>query len=108
MSTRHDQRPIETPSSPSERASSAVTVVVSAFAWAGALGVIGSALYWMATSAIGLFERGSWLALALLGVAFVFAIAWLLRSPVLGRLWLCTAFVLAVVFLAPFFARVLW
>jgi hypothetical protein len=104
---RYDRRSLDTPSSPSERASSAISSVISAIALAGALGVIGSALYWLATLALEFFARGTWLALALLGSVLVFAVAWFLRSSVLGRLWFFAAFVLSIVFLAPFVQRAL-
>lgn len=104
---RYDERPIDAPVSPSERASSAASAVISAVALAGALGVISSTLYWVATLVTGFLTRGSWLAVALIGAGLVFAVAWFLRSSVLGRLWFFTAFLLAVAFLAPFVQRVL-
>jgi hypothetical protein len=107
MTMRHDDRPLELLSSPSQRASSAVSAVISAFALAGALGVIGSALYWIGTLVVNFLARGSWLALSALGVALLFAVAWFLRSSVLGRIWFIAALVLAAAFVAPFIQRTL-
>ena len=104
---RHDHRPIETPSSPRERASSAISSVIEVFSLAGVLGVVGTAVYWVGFLAVGFFTRDSWLALSVLGVAVVFAVTWFLRSSLLGRLWIFAAVVLAVAFLAPFVQRVL-
>jgi hypothetical protein len=104
---RYDHRPIVTQASTGERASSAISSIISMFSLAGALGVVGTAIYWIGTLAVGFFTRGSWLAVSVLGVTLVFVAAWFLRSSILGRLWIFAAVVLAVAFLAPIVQRVL-
>ena len=104
---RNAHRPIGNRTSPKERAASAISSVISVFSLAGALGVIGIAVYWVVSLAVSFFTRGSWLALGVLGVVLVFVVTWFLRSSILGRLWIFAAVVLGIAFLAPFLQRVL-
>jgi hypothetical protein len=104
---RNAHRPIGNRTSPKERAASAISSVISVFSLAGALGVIGIAVYWVGSLAVSFFTRGLWLALGVLGVVLVFVVTWFLRSSILGRLWIFAAVVLGIAFLAPFLQRVL-